>query len=340
MRSITLFIPGLFGPDILIHPDDLPDLPALNWLLSRGEQQTLTPLSPSYALCELFGLKKQEATDLPIAAISRLSDDNQHPEGIWLRADPVHVSADRDGLILMDQNRFNLSQRDAVALAADINRVLEPHGLILEVPVPYRWYVRVKEPQEIQTTPLDLIVGKDILPFMPQGDDRINWIQLLNEVQMTLHMSDVNQLREQNKQLPINSVWFWGYGELPKIIDRQWSFITSDEMLAKGLSMVAATPFEELPDSYDLIKKHDANYNGLIVINAFQRFIYYHDLEGWLEALISYEQNWFLPLRKALKNKTLDRLNIRTTRYSINLDNSARYKLWRKKKNILMFKTN
>ena len=325
MRSLTLFIPGLLGPDIPVHPDDLPELPALDWLLGRGEQQHLPQLSPSYSLCQLFGLKVETETDLPIAAISRLSDDNQHPEGLWMRADPVHVSADRDGLILMDQNRFNLSQRDAVALAADINKVLEPHGFILEVPVPYRWYVRVTQPQQILTTPIDLIVGKDILPFMPKGDDRINWIQLMNEIQMTLHESDVNLLRQQEKKLPINSVWFWGYGALPKIINRHWSFVISDEMLAKGLSMIAATPFEELPEDYNACKKHVGNYNGLVVIDAFQRFIYYHDLEGWLEALIHYEKHWFVPLLKTLKNKSLDNLTIRTTSHVIRLDQSARF---------------
>jgi hypothetical protein len=334
MRSITLFIPGLFGPDIAVHPDDLPDLPALNWFLTKGAYQTIKPLSPSYGLCELFGLSAEIESDLPIAAISRLSDDNQHPEGIWLRADPVHVQADRDGLILIDNNRFILSQHDALALAADINMLLKPYELELEVPGPYRWYLRVHDDLKLRTTPLDSIVGKDILPYMPSGDDRINLIQLMNDIQMTLHDSDVNKKREQEKALPINSVWFWGYGELPKIIDRHWSFIVSDEMLAKGLSMIAATPFDELPDNYNDIKYAGSNYNGLIVINAFQKFSHYHDLEGWLEALIRYEENWFSPLLNALKRNELDQLNIKTELRSINLDKGSQYKIWKKRKNI------
>jgi hypothetical protein len=338
MRSLTVFIPGLFGPDIAIHPDDLPSLPALNWLLTKGTHQKVEQNSPSYTLCELFGLTIQEGRDYPIAAISRLSDDNQHPEGLWVRADPVHVSPDRDGLILIDNNRFKLSQRDALALAADINMLLEQYGLILEVPVPYRWYLRVHDDYKLKTTPIDSIVGKDILPFMPTGDDRINLIQLLNEIQMTLHASDVNKKRESEKALPINSVWFWGYGELPEIIDRHWSFISSDEMLAKGLSMVAATPFKELPENYNEIKEKSASYNGLIVINAFQKYCYYHDLEGWLEALLYYEENWFLPLQKALKRKDLDQLHIRTDTRSIILDNVSRYKIWKKRKTIYSFK--
>jgi hypothetical protein len=337
MRSLTVFIPGLFGPNIAIHPDDLPSLPALNSILAKGEHQTVQQISASYTLCELFGLSAEEG-DHPVAAISRLSDDNQHPEGLWLRADPVHVSADRDGLILIDNNRFTLNQRDALALAADINLLFEPYGISIEVPVPTRWYLRVHEDYKLKTVPVDSIVGKDILPFMPTGDDRINVIQLMNDIQMTLHSSDVNKRREQERQLPINSVWFWGFGELPKIIDRHWSFVVSDEILAKGLSMIAATPFEDLPESYNDIKDKGSSYNGLIVINSFQKFSYYHDLEGWLEALLSVESNWFEPLLNALKNNELDQLTIRTDINNITIDKVSRYKFWKKKKNIISFK--
>lgn len=338
MRHLTLYIPGLFGPDISLHPDDLPSLPALNWFFSRGVCQNIRQVSASYTLCDLFGLTVNNNGDYPIAAISRLTDDNQHPEGLWLRADPVHVSADRDGLILIDSNRFNLNQRDALALAADINLLFQPYGITIEVPTPTRWYLRVNESYEIKTVPIDSIVGKDILPFMPTGDDRINVIQLMNDIQMTLHNSDVNKRREEEKQLPINSVWFWGYGELPKIIKRNWSFVSSDEILAKGLAMVAATPFEALQESYDDIADKGSSYNGLIVLNSFQKFSYYHDLEGWLEALLAIEENWFAQLLKALKNKQLDQLTIRTELNEFKLDKTARYKFWKQKKTLNSFK--
>lgn len=338
MRSLTLFIPGLFGPDIAVHPDDLPSLPALDWMLTRGEQQSEQSISASYQLCELFGLSTTDNKDFPIAAVSRLTDDNQHPEGLWLRADPVHVKPDRDGLILIDHEQFTLSQHDALALAASVNIILKPYGVELEVPVPYRWYLKLSDNIDIKTTPVDAIVGKDILPFMPSGDDRINLIQLMNDIQMTLHDADVNKKREQERSLAINSLWFWGYGALPDIIDRQWSFVISDEMLAKGLAMVAATPFTELPDNYSELNKTDSNYNGLIVIDVFQKFSHYHDLEGWLEALMSFEENWCAPLLQALKKGELDQLQIKTNINSIELNRSARYKFWKKTKNVSSFK--
>ena len=93
----------------------------------------------------------------------------------------------------------------------------------------------------------------------------------MNDIQRLCMILMSIKKREQEKMLPINSLWFWGCGELPEIIDRQWSFIVSDEMLAKGLSMIAATPFTDLPDNYRDIKNTDTSYNGLIVINAFPK---------------------------------------------------------------------
>ena len=60
MRSLTVYISGLFGPDVAIHSDDFPNLPSLNWMLSKGNYQTLNSSSASYDLCELFGLTAKE----------------------------------------------------------------------------------------------------------------------------------------------------------------------------------------------------------------------------------------------------------------------------------------
>ena len=59
-----------------------------------------------------------------------------------MRADPAHVAASRDGLVLFDQRRFDLGRAEAHELAGTIQPLLKPHGLRLEVPGPRRWYMR------------------------------------------------------------------------------------------------------------------------------------------------------------------------------------------------------
>ena len=113
MRSLTIFIPGLFGSGIAF-PDDLPNAPALNWFLKKGFTKLRKLNSFSYALCDLFGLKQNGLNDLPIASISRLIDSDQYPDGVWVRVDPVHVSTNGNRLKLLDSSQFNITQHDAL----------------------------------------------------------------------------------------------------------------------------------------------------------------------------------------------------------------------------------
>ena len=339
MRKLTVFIPGLLGPDIAFHPDDLPGLPALNWLLGRGRRRSgVAAVSPGYGLCELCGLGRGHEDDYPIAAITRLSEGGPRPEGLWLRADPAHVAADRDGLILLDDRRFSLSLSDAHELAAAVDPLLKSHGLELEIPAPCRWYIRLSARLALKTTPLDAVVGRDILPRMPGGDDRIKLARLLNEIQMTLHSALINEQRQRQKLLPINSLWFWGYGSLPETIERRWSFIAGDESLAKGLALLAEIPFQPVPEHYEQLEHAPEDGSGLVVINALQRFSDYQDPEGWLAALPEYEKNWFLPLQRAFKSGRMACLEIRTERDSITLGKSARFKFWKNDKTLQSFR--
>lgn len=335
MRTLTLTLPGLFGPDMPVRGEDMPELPVLNWLLSRSSQSECHTPSASYQLCELFHVPASEQGDYPIAALTRLGDDNQKPEGIWLRADPVHVSAGRDGLILLDHHRFNLARHDALALASGLSDLVNSKQLKLEITVPERWYIRLKEPQALKTTPIDRVVGKDVLRFMPTGDDRIEWIQLLNELQMSLHACEINQQREADRQLPVNSVWFWGYGELPDIIERKWSVVIGDNILAEGLAMISATPFQQLQQAYTAHQFPDGDYDAIVSFTSFDTFDHYHDLEGWLDALIELERNWLHPVKQALVGGTLDELTLVTKRKHFRFQRKQRFSFWRCGKTLL-----
>jgi hypothetical protein len=310
-------------------------VPALNWFLSKGTHQSIKGNSFSYSLCQLFGLLQEDQYDLPIASISRLIDSNQYPDGIWLRADPVHISANGNRLTLTDSTEFTLTQHDALEFAAEINNLLKPYNLELEVPCPTRWYLRFNEDFKLKTTPIDSVVGQDIFPYMPRADDRINLIQLINDIQMTLHNLPINVKREQEKKIPINSVWFWGYGELPNILERNWSFVFSDESLAEGLSMLSATPFSKLPKEFNDISNKKSNYINLIVINEFNKFRHYYEFDEWVEMLMCYEMNWFSPLHEALKIKEIDELKIETDINSITVNQSSKYEFWKRRKRFI-----
>ena len=105
---------------------------------------------------------------------------------------------------------------------------------------------------------------------------------------------------------------------MPASIERRWSFVAGDENLAKGLALLAETPFQRLPEDYDGLEPGPNNASGLAVISALQRFSDYRDPEGWL-ALPDYEANWFMPLQRALQSGRIACLEIRAGADSIML---------------------
>ena len=83
----------------------------------------------------------------------------------------------------------------------------------------------------------------------------------------------------------------------------------------------------------------ETGFNGLLAFQGLQRFNYYHDLEGWFEALMDIEQNWLQPLKNELLNNRLEQINLHTDSMLFTLDNSSRFRFWRKQKNLLSYKS-
>ena len=335
MNSLTLFIPGLLNPVRDIAEEDEPEVPSLEKLLACGAREQLVPFGFSDALSMLFKLKRQAGRDFPIAAITHFVDDNQSTEGIWMRADPVHLMADHRGLILMDESNLTLDQHDALVLAASVKDLLAGRGMQIEVPVINRWYVRLDTLPDVKTTPLHEAAGRDIHSCMPTGAGQLAWAQLLNEIQMALHASAINTTREQRREKPVNSLWFWGSGSLPEPGECPWSSVYTDEEIARGFSLRAKVPCAGLPDSADdLLDTTSEDEDVLAVISFGLRHSQYHDLQGWLDFVSYLEQFWFADMPTYLRDGELNELVILTEHQQFTIKRSSLRKFWRRKRSL------
>ena len=335
MNSLTLFIPGLLSSARDISEEDVPEVPSLEKLLTCGSREQLVPFGFSDALAMLFKLKGRAGSDFPIGAITRLVDDNQSTEGIWMRADPVHLAADQRGLILMDASTFTLDRHDALVLAASVKDILAERSMRLEVPVTNRWYVCLDELPDVQTTPLHEAAGRDIHTCMPKGAGQLAWAQLLNEIQMALHASAINIARELRREKPVNSLWFWGSGSLPKTMECPWSRVYTDEEIARGFAMHAKIPCADLPDRFDdVLDTSPADEDVLVVISFGLRHSQYHDMQGWLDFVSYLEQFWFSDLPTYLREGELAELVILTEHQQFTIRRSSLRKFWRRRKSL------
>ena len=333
MRSLTFLIPGLTWSLDSLHMDDSLRFPVLETMLARSKKYQVELITFYSQLCYLFGLESEQGCDLPLAALSRLVDDADRPEGMWMRADPIHLEMGRESLRLMDFTTFSLTQTDAIVAATLLKDLFDDYGWEFEIPDASRWYLKLNETPQVNTTEVNAVRGKDVQLLMPQGEFKSKLERLMTEVQMVLHDSDFNLQRERSGELPVNSLWFWGCGVLPEILPRRWSKLLSNDPVAQGLAILSGTPFELLKNwSPEFIPAADSPGECLIVLDDLQAKASYEDVLGWKEILSRLERDFFSPLMRALKQSELDKLVIITESREFEVSKSTLNKFWIRRK--------
>jgi hypothetical protein len=264
---VELIVPGLLAVP------EATRLPALELLLARGRSSASEQQGYEAWLGDAFGVEP-----LPAGALTASA------EGFWLRADPVHLQLMRDTMVLLPVS--GLQPSEAEQLVATLNRHFAgTHEF--RCPYPDCWVVRTA-PAAIDTPPTHDVAGKDIDAHLPGAP----WPALLNEIQMALHEHPVNEARE----LPVNSVWLWGAGELPESAAAPWRSLTADEPLALGLARLAGIRHSSPPrTAHAWLAEMPEDGHHLVVLEATHETL---------------EADWFAPLLAALKSGRIGLLSL------------------------------
>lgn len=295
--QLTLLVPGLTG----FRGLSAPRLPALEALLARADHSTCS-VSLERQLFDLFRVETVDGSDLPVAAVTRVLDLGVIDKGWWLRADPVHLTPDRDRLILTGPDRLALQPDEAERLAAEIAESYRAEGWTLKAPRPDRWYLRPPATPAITTTPWLDVEGRDIAPGLPKGADGKAWHTVLNEIQILLHSSKVNEAREREGKLPVNSLWFWGGGSLPRLPSQTWLSVRAEDPVALALARLAQLPAAAPPDTFNACLRECSGGEHLVVLDACRLPSRYGDVSAWTASIEHYERDWFAPLLAALRD--------------------------------------
>lgn len=300
--SLTLFVPGLFSPPPALEPADLPPLvtPALDAWLARADVETRAGgTGVEAALFALFGIEAPADADLPVAAVTWIVDTGVIDSEWWMRADPVHLRPERDRLILLDTQLVPLEAGEAQALVAELMQTYADEGWVLRAPHPARWYLKPPRDPRLVTTPITEVVGRDIHPHLPRGEEGMAWRGILNEMQILLHTARANEAREARGELAINSVWFWGGGRLPAVAPAAWAEVLSDEPVALGLARLAGAPASPVPAAFDAMTRGDGA--RLVVLETARAAAQYREARNWREAIQRLERDWIAPVHDAVR---------------------------------------
>ena len=325
MRSVHLVVPDLFLPQqVATEACAGLALPALETLLARAKPAPLSTESLEAWLCGVFGV-----ADQAIAPVTLRADGLEPGASYWLRADPVHLSLQRDQLIL--QADVPLTADAATQLCASLNAHFVGDGLHFFAPHPQRWYLQLDAAPEMNTCPLAQVAGRNVHAHLPQGADALRWHGVFNEIQMLLFEHAVNQAREARGELPINSVWLWGGGYAVGELTRPYAKVCGNSDLAAAFAQVAGIPCNALPDDATQCVTGDDG-DVLIVWEGLRRALQYGGIHAWRDGLQGFEQGCAEPLLDALRAGRIQRLTLDTLQAGAArrfvLTRGAAWKLW------------
>jgi len=333
--NLNLLIPNLFWPDVSQSEiyNDLP-MPSLEKILSKSFSTQNQSQEMEAWLCKVFNVEKQQ-NNWPIAPIMLHTDDPslaKTSKDYWIRADPVHLRIEQNHIMLADSQIFQISKEEAGQITRDLNINLGNQDFSFLPLRPDRWYIQKSRALEVQTYTLSQVTCMNINNFLPTGNESITWHRIFNEIQMLLHEHPINQARESRGELAINSVWFWGGGNMPQSIHSPYSHVWSDDDLPRALSLASHTNHSKLPSSATEWLQAGIVGNHLMVLDALLSKAKYKNAYGWRETLKDMEQNWFSPLYAALKKGKINQLTITTLNKNSSQDfvimRSNSWKFW------------
>jgi hypothetical protein len=157
-------------------------------------------------------------------------------------------------------------------------------------------------------------MGHSIYPLLPRGEHETFWHRFINELQMLLHQSPVNQKRDDLGMDRISVFWPWGEGEFSISAARQRVKVIADDLHGAGLSILMGADLISLDQLTSVLFQLDE-----------ERVIIYSDTgsEG-VEDLQFLETRVFSPLVSAWKKGRLKRINLSIADQSFKL-NSRRF---------------
>jgi len=335
---LTLLIPGLFplplAAGLFDRYQDLP-VPALEWLFARGVRESGPGMSLEAYLLRRYGIDDT----FPVAGLTYLGDGGAPDTAYWLRADPVHLQAQRDQLALVDAGVLAISAAEASALIESLNLHFKQDNLLFISTTPTRWYVALDTAPNMVTHPLSAVAGKSINACLPSGKDSLRWNQIATEIQMLLHTHPVNEARDAQDLPTINSVWFWGGGLLPdlrssKLLAEQ---LWANDALARGLALATQHTPQALPPNFDAFMAQANSADTQCVIwDSLRRAECYGDYDAWRAGLLCLESDWIAPIKVALRRGIISEVRLQAINeqccLSVTTKSSGRWHFWRTRK--------
>jgi hypothetical protein len=193
------------------------------------------------------------------------------PNAPIARIEPIHIHAARDHLVLTSTQILDITASEADALFESVKDIFAEMSVTTHRRMPHKWFIESPALQTLSTVSTAQAEGRNIDHWMPSDTSQEGvarqWRKWQNEIQMIWFNHPVNEARQAEGMLSINSVWISGNGTLADIKPnerllqaKQWH--SSDgclNLLASQLKKSHTTSLNELSlgDTISLLSASD-----------------------------------------------------------------------------------
>jgi len=338
--GVQIILPGLF--DLPLEELDarfvVDDLPTLNRILGLSSACDNNDFTIDALLSSALNLRPEVSeSGAQVSAVEGLAmaqacaDGHQDPRRLLL-AEAIHLQADMHGAIAIPILADSINQNDIDIIINDLADLFKVDCDIKSIDEG-RFLLQLKEFDSPTHYPHPLsILGKSISPFIEQSREILPWYRLVNEFQMFMYQHPINQRRQLEGRLTINSLWVWGAGERPALnLKPLWY---CDDPLLNHFASSLGLPIESCSN----IAAGDDSKNAVIVDLRLLQYLK-SGLDWNLdELLLDIERSIFEPLLKSLSRRP-GPLKLRGG-YNLDfeLKRADRFKFWRRPGSLLAWR--
>lgn len=263
--------------------------PCLETIVARGAIGRPSSTGDAHLLTLLGG---DPAHGIGRAAVSHFARHGSADPQAWrIIAAPRQLIADHQTLHLASRHAPDLSEAESRALLASCQAFFAEEGWQLDYGDTGEWYLQVSGATAITTTAPAQATGRTLFETLPQGSDAGSWRRWGNEVQMLFHDHPVNVARRSRGAPPINTLWFWGEGRLPRLAPTPWQHIFGGDRFVQGLAQLAGIGWSPLPAGLSSLQSIAERGPWLLLLDE-------GDHARW-------EKEWFCPLRTLMQRRGL-----------------------------------
>jgi 2,3-bisphosphoglycerate-independent phosphoglycerate mutase len=193
------------------------------------------------------------------------------PDDIAFRCNLVTLQFDGTKTFMEDFAAGHITNEEAKEIILDLDKEIGSKEIRFYPGVSYRHLMVMKDGaakfsnlEKLELTPPHDIIGREISPFLPKGNQGDPVLSLMNGSRPLLKDHPVNFNRKARGLRPANSIWLWGQGRSPRMITLKERFglegyVISAVHLLKGIGILAGLEALEVPGATGYF---DTNYDG------------------------------------------------------------------------------